>query len=127
MALLGGLLILFEFEGGGEAERVIHLGVKWFNGKSLFLEWWNPSIGCLKEDRDGSEDWVRIMGLPLHLWGKAFPKRLREACGSFVAVDEDTTKRGNLQWAKVLVRIKGQKIPSSLQVVVDTSIFAIPL
>lgn len=70
MALLGRLLILFEFEGVGEAKRVIHLGVKWFDGKSLFL-WWNPSIGCLKEDRDKSEVWVRIIG-PLVSFGESF-------------------------------------------------------
>ena len=33
MALLGGPIILFEFEGVGEVERVIHSGMKWFNGK----------------------------------------------------------------------------------------------
>ena len=38
LALLGGPLILFEFKGVGEAERVIHSSVKLFNGKSLFLE-----------------------------------------------------------------------------------------
>ena len=125
LALLGGPLILFEFKGVGEAERVIHSSVKLFNGKSLFLEWWNSSVGCLKEDRDESKVWVRIRGFPLHLWGKACFKSLGEACGSFVAVDEDMANRRNLQWARVLVGIKGQKIPSLLQVVVGTSVFVV--
>ncbi|RVX12607.1 hypothetical protein CK203_011622 [Vitis vinifera] len=125
LALLGGPLILFEFEGVGEPERVIHSSVKLFNGKSLFLEWWNSSVGCLKEDRDESKVWVRIRGFPLHLWGKACFKSLGEACGSFVAVDEDMANQRNLQWARVLVGIKGQKIPSSLQLVVGTSVFVV--
>ena len=33
LALLGVPLVLFEFKGVGEAERVLHLGVKWFNIK----------------------------------------------------------------------------------------------
>ncbi|RVW79750.1 26S proteasome regulatory subunit 4-like [Vitis vinifera] len=28
--------------------------------KSFFLEWWNPSVGCLKEDRDECEVWVVV-------------------------------------------------------------------
>ena len=44
--------------------------------------------------------------------GKLF-KRLGEACESLVAIDEDTAECRNLQWARILTRIKG-KLPSSL-------------
>ena len=67
MALLGGFLILFKFEDVVEAKRVFHSGVKWFNGKSLLLKSWNPSMGCLMEARDVREVWVRVLGLLLHL------------------------------------------------------------
>ena len=127
MALLGGPFILFKFEGVSEAERVLHWGVNWFNSKSFFLEWWNLLATCLKKDRGKCKVWVRILGLPLHLWGKALFKRLGEACGRFVTVDEDTMERRNLQWARVLVGIRRWKIPSLLQVVVGTSVFAVQL
>ena len=71
LALLGGPLIFFEFEDAGEAKWVLHIGVKWFRGKGLFLDWWNPSVGCLIEDKEFCEVWVRILGLPLHLWGNS--------------------------------------------------------
>ena len=113
MALLGGSLILFKFEDVVEAKRVFHSRVKWFNGKSLLLKWWNPSMGCLMEARDVREVWVRVLGLLLHLWGKGLFKRLGEACESLVAIDEDTAECRNSQWARILARIKG-KLPSSL-------------
>ncbi|RVW35819.1 hypothetical protein CK203_082508 [Vitis vinifera] len=70
--------------------------VKWFKGKCLLLDWWNPSVGCLIEDRKSQEVWVRILGLPLHLWGMSFFKNLGETCDRFVGVDKDTVKRQNL-------------------------------
>ncbi|RVW85011.1 hypothetical protein CK203_037684 [Vitis vinifera] len=56
-----------------EAERVLCLEVKWFNGKNFFLDWLNPSIECLKEER-------------------AFGKR------GFVAVDDEMVERQKLQF-----------------------------
>lgn len=97
MALLGGSLIFFEFVDVGEAERVLCLEVKWFNGKSFFLDWLNPSIECLKEERGVREAWVRILGLSLHLWGKGLFKRLGETCGRFVVVDDEMVERQKLQ------------------------------
>ena len=44
LALLGGPFILFEFEDVVEAERVLYSKVKWFKGKCLLLDWWNPSL-----------------------------------------------------------------------------------
>ena len=107
MALLGGSLILFKFEDVVEAKRVFHSGVKWFNGKSLLLKWWNPhgGKGCSRGVGKG-------FGPSLASLGKLF-KRLGEACESLVAIDEDTAECRNSQWARILPRIKG-KLPSSL-------------
>ena len=42
-------------------------------------------------------------------------------------VKEDMAKRRNLKWAKILVGIREWKFPSSLQVVMGSSCFAIQL
>ena len=47
--------------------------------------------------------------------------------GGFVAVDEDTATFKELQWARILVKYEELEWPSSLQVVVDSSCFAIQL
>ena len=39
---------------------------------------------------------MRLIELPLYLWGKDFFKRVGDACGGFVVVDVDTTERRHL-------------------------------
>ena len=71
--------------------------------------------------------WAKILGLPLHLWGRSLFKRFGDSCGRFVAVDENTVERRNLKWARVLVETRDWQHPSSLQVVASSSCFALQL
>ena len=32
---------------------------------------------------------MRVMGLPVHLWSRKIPEKIEDACGSFLAVNED--------------------------------------
>ncbi|RVW20288.1 hypothetical protein CK203_106462 [Vitis vinifera] len=56
--------------------------------------------------------------------GNDFFKRVDDACGSFVVVDVDTTKRHHLQWARILVSYNGRRVPRILHVVVAFLVFA---
>ncbi|RVW39535.1 Retrovirus-related Pol polyprotein from transposon TNT 1-94 [Vitis vinifera] len=86
--------------------------------KKLRLEKWNPSVECLEGDGGGARlVWAKILGLPLHLWGRSLFKRFGDSCGRFRAVDENTVERRNLKWARVLVETRDWQHPSSLQVV----------
>ena len=112
---MGGNLWFLEFDFADEAERVSKSGVRRFRGRSFCLERWNPSVGCLEGGRGGARlVWVRILGLPLHLWGRNLFKRFGDSCGRFMVVDENTAERRNLQWAKVLVETREWQHPSSL-------------
>ncbi|RVW20109.1 hypothetical protein CK203_111553 [Vitis vinifera] len=111
LALLGGPFILFEFEDVAEVERVLHSGVKWFKCKCLLLDWWKPSVGCLIEDGKSREVWVRIPGLPLHIWGMSFFKSLGDACGRFMSVDEDTIGTLKLTVGQNPLRSKMMEFP----------------
>ncbi|RVW37099.1 hypothetical protein CK203_084576 [Vitis vinifera] len=42
--------------------------------------------------------WVKILDLPLHLWGRSLFQEVWDSCGRFVAVDENTAERRNLKW-----------------------------
>ena len=70
---------------------------------------------------------VKILGLPLHLWGRRLFKRFGDSCGRFVVVDENTAERRNLKWARVLIETRDWQHPSSLQVVAGPSCFALQL
>ncbi|RVW85175.1 hypothetical protein CK203_032900 [Vitis vinifera] len=121
-------LLFLEFEFADEAERVFNLGEKSFRGRNFHLEKWKPSVGCLEEHNgDTRLVWVKILGLPLHLWGRSLFKRFGDSCGRFVAVDENTAERRNLKWAGILIETRDWHHPSSLQVVAGSSCFALQL
>eukprot|EP00261_Vitis_vinifera_P021204 XP_010652351.1 PREDICTED: uncharacterized protein LOC104879812 [Vitis vinifera] len=125
---MGGNLLLLEFEFEDEAKRVSKSGVRRFRGRSFCLEIWNPSVGCLEGGGGGARlVCVRILGLPLHLWGRNLFKRFGDSCGRFVAVDENTVERRILQWARVLIETREWQHPSSMQVVAGSSCFALQL
>ena len=67
------------------------------------------------------------MGLPLQFWNQEVFRKLRDSCGGFVVVDNDTTNFVQLQWARLLVRSEGKDLPRTLQLVVGSSYFAIQL
>ena len=78
--------LLLEFENPKEAEWVLNNGSKIFRGKYLHLKRWSHGIGCAENLEKVREVWVRVMGLPVHLWS-----HIGNGCGGFVAVDEGTT------------------------------------
>ena len=66
--MLGRGLLLFEFELLSEAEQVLARGKRRVKENILFLEKWNPEVGCFCKGAITNEAWARVVGLPLHLW-----------------------------------------------------------
>ncbi|RVW20304.1 Transposon TX1 uncharacterized 149 kDa protein [Vitis vinifera] len=64
IAVMGGGLILFEFELMSEAERVLARGKRKVLGSVLMMERWHPEVGCFSNGAFASEVWVRVVGLP---------------------------------------------------------------
>lgn len=50
-------------------------------------------MGCLKEGALVKETWVRVLGLPLHLRGMEFFKRVGDACRGFAGVEVPTAEK----------------------------------
>ena len=82
-------------------------------------------MGCSKKLL--RESWVRVVGLPLHLWKIEVFQKIRDCCGGFIRIDEDTLRRRELQWARMLVSTGAWETPGSLQLVVGRSCVAIQL
>ena len=53
-------------------------------------------------------------------------KSFRDTCSGFVAMDEETMERHNLQWAKIHVK-SNEKVSSKLHVVVGANVFNVQL
>ena len=84
-------------------------------------------MGCFQNGSHAKEVWVRIVGLPLHFWSREVFKRIRQSCGGFVAVDEETTLFSQLQWVHILVKTTRKDLPGSLQVLVGHTCFVVRL
>ncbi|RVW46014.1 hypothetical protein CK203_068568 [Vitis vinifera] len=103
--------VLLEFERRDEAEKAIKMGEIWVGKTMLWLEKWNPRTGCLLEGEERSEAWVRIVGLPISLWNREILRKIGEKCGGFLAMDSQTERLEELQWARILVKISGEELP----------------
>ena len=88
---LGGALALFEFENKVEADLVLLRGSRFFKEREFLLQKWGPKVGCFRNGSHAKEVWVKVVGLPLHIWSREVFKSIGERCGGFIAVDEETT------------------------------------
>ena len=61
-----------------------------------------------------TEIWIRVVDLPLHLWTGEILKKVGDSCGGFVALDEETTYKKDLQWARIQVKKKNSTEKPSL-------------
>ena len=127
IAALGRGLLLSEFESLWEAERVLALGRKRVKENFLCLEKWNLEVGCFWKDFHINKTWVRVLGLPLHLWSREVFRKIGDGCRGFITEDEDTTGMSELQWARILAKLDGRSLPSSTQVAVGSGCFSILL
>ncbi|RVW38063.1 hypothetical protein CK203_097261 [Vitis vinifera] len=127
IAVMGGGLLLFEFELMSEAERVLARGKRKVLGSVLMMERWHPEVGCFSNGVFAREVWVRVVGLPLHLWNREVFKLIGDGCGGFIAVDNKTESMAELQWARLLVKSVGRDTPSSVQIADEMGCFSVQL
>ena len=119
--------VLMEFEFPAEAEQASKFGSISFEGLFLRLEKWRPETGRLREGERSSEAWVRVVGLPVSLWERDILRRIGDACGGFLAVDHQTEKMEELQWARLLVKRNDETPPNEVEVWVEGSCYSVTL
>ena len=117
VASLNNDLLSFEFEEAADATYVLEGGRRTFRGGRLNLERWSPDSGCVKRKNQLNKLWVRIVGLPLHLWTCDVLRMIGDGYGGYLAIDEDTIHRSEvLLWARILVKAEGQERPSTVNI-----------
>ena len=104
VAFLRKDLLFLEFVDPEDAKWVIKAGNRSFGGNPLQLGWWNPDVGCVKRKDLIKEIWMRVVGLPLHLWTGEILKKIRDSCEGFIAIDKQTGSGqrffGQRSWSK---------------------------
>ena len=107
-------LFFMSFDSPEEAEWVMENGSRICRGEVLILERWNPSTGCMRSKSQNQEAWIRVVGLPLHLWTENILVTIENSCGGFVAIDKETSLMKNLFWARILVKMKSHGRPTTV-------------
>ena len=88
-------LFFMGFDLTEEADWVMENGSRICRGEALLLERWTPSTGCTRSNSQNQEAWIRVFGLPLHLWTEEILVKIGDSCGGFVAMDKETSLMEN--------------------------------
>lgn len=96
------------------------------HGKPLFLDKWNPLGGCSKAHRRLSSRWIRVMGLPLHLWGTEVFQAIENRCGGYLNIYRLTQSGEEIRWARLLVKCNGS-VPELVHIKASRWVFALPV
>ena len=79
------------------------------------------------EGEKKNEAWVRIVGLPISLWDRDTLRKVGEKCGGFLAIDSQTERLEELQWARILVKLTGEEIPGMIEIGVEGVCYSLTL
>ena len=104
-------LFLLELDSPEKAKWVLESGKRSFLGGDLQLEWWSPESGCMRSKDLGQEAWIRVLGLPLHLWTPEILRKIGDTCGGFMEVDKNTEKKKEVKWARMMIKMVGKSRP----------------
>ncbi|WMV46345.1 hypothetical protein MTR67_039730 [Solanum verrucosum] len=110
-----GRKFLFEFPNRNMAEQTLQGQWNWKNQR-FNLEWWFPLVGCTPNNIPTKETWVRIIGIPLHLWSSQVFQEIGNLCGGWLATEEETELKNHMMWARILVENDGRNIPKEVSV-----------
>ncbi|RVW93877.1 hypothetical protein CK203_028211 [Vitis vinifera] len=91
---------LLEFEDIKEAHRVASSGSRVMGGIFLGLDFWNPKSGCWGEKERAQEAWVKIFADKID---------------------------GEIQWARILVKMRGEFRPSILEIEAEEEVYTLAL
>ena len=120
-------LFFMGFDSKEEADWVMENGSRICRGEALILERWTPSTGCTGSKSQNQEAWIRVVGLPLHLWTEEIIVTIGDSCGGFVAMDKDTSLMKNLLWARILVKMKSSGRPTSVNLLAGARSYEIQI
>ena len=116
VATLNEDLLFLEFESPEEVKWVLESRRRNFREGVLQLELWNPYSGCIRRKGSAQEEWVRVVGIPLHLWKTEIPKKIGDTCGGFLSIDKITELRMEVKWARILIKMTGSPRPTTVNI-----------
>ena len=80
-------------------------------------------MGYSSHGNSEEKAWVRVVGLPVHLWSRKILEKIGDVCDNFLKVDEDTNMLAELCWARILVKLGKSKPPKTIKAMVGETRF----
>lgn len=93
----------------------------------LKLDWWHPTKGVFPDTTKFDWYWIRVLGLPLHLWNSETMRKIGDKCGGWLENEEETELKNHLRWARIRVKGPREKIPPSIEVEDENLVFSMPV
>lgn len=93
---MGNNYFLFECSSRNQVEQIMEGTWEW-KKIPVSLIWWNPLATTIEGSKGIESTWVRIIGLPLHLWSHTTFKSIGDCCGGWQETDEETTLHNHLK------------------------------
>ncbi|WJX49457.1 hypothetical protein P8452_35891 [Trifolium repens] len=108
---MGRNMVLIHSPKEGEVDRLWKSKVDWIAYYFREVFPWSPS--CFADRRD---TWVKVYGIPLHVWGENLFKVIGGKYGEFVDFDNNTASRAKLDITRL-------KISTSFRGMIDDSVY----
>ncbi|MCI01860.1 hypothetical protein A2U01_0022889, partial [Trifolium medium] len=102
---LGANLALLEEQSVGEIEAVMMEGKDWMEQWFRDIRPWNP-----KEVDTERVVWLRVYGIPAHAWNDNLFTLITSSIGTFLNADDCTSKKINMDVARLMIRTKGLNV-----------------
>jgi hypothetical protein len=93
---MGGKLILLHSPRKGELGTMVKAKEDWLTYYFKTVKPWSAN-----DFNDRREVWVKVLGVPLHVWGEKFFKLVGNRFGEFVDFDADTASRSRFDVARI--------------------------
>ncbi|KAK2375108.1 hypothetical protein QL285_076019 [Trifolium repens] len=107
---MGGKLILLYSPRKGELSTMVRAKEDWLTYYFKEVKPWDTNMF-----NDKREVWVKVLGVPLHVWGENFFKLVGARFGEFVDFDAATASRSRLDVARI-------KLSTPCRSLIDTAI-----
>lgn len=124
---LGARLCLLEDREEGELGDLIASGAYWMHKWFVEVKRWEPKVVD-----DKRVTWVKLFGLPCHMWNDELFKFISNPFGTFIRVNDITLCQAKIDVARFLIRtscltligetfmVKASDLVLRLQVIEDT-------
>ncbi|KAG5589795.1 hypothetical protein H5410_040309 [Solanum commersonii] len=123
---LNSEMFLFEFPNRYMAELIIQGQWRW-KSSMFHLDWWSPTTGCTPSPSTVRETWIRVLGIPLHLWSRKVFQEIGDLYRGWIETKEEIELKNHLKWTRILVKNNGRNLLREVSVACDGITYFFPI